>query len=136
MADAKEIELNADKAYLRLREKELAELETLRQELEGQELKNADASIPIKDEELKKRVARLCSKIAARTHEDKKHIRKTCYIISGAFSWHKYGDKLDDAVQIAKELELKDKHKEVDMFEMFRLMQDILDDYTEENEEK
>ncbi len=132
----KEIEINADKEYLKLKGKDLDELEQLRQELAGQELKNADLSMPIKDEELKKRVARLCSKIAARTHEDKKHIRRACYIISGAFSWYKYGDKLDDAIQIAKELEIKDKHKEVDVFELFRLMQDILDDYTEEEEDK
>jgi len=131
----KEIEINTDKPYLRLNEKELEELEELRQELEGAELKNADHGM-IKDEELKKRVARLCSKITARTKEDKKHIRKSCYTISGAFSWHKYGDKLDDAINIAKELEIKDKHKEVDVFELFRLMQDILDDYTEDEEEK
>jgi len=132
----KEIEINTDKPYLKLNEKELEEMEELRQALEGAELKNADPGLPIKDEELKKRIARLCSKISARTHEDKKHIRKTCYIISGAFSWHKYGDKLDDAVQIAKELEIKEKHKDVDAFELFRLMQDILDDYIEEEEEK
>ena len=132
----KELEINTDKPYLRLSEKELDELENLRQELEGCGLKNADPSIPIKDEELKKRVARLCSKLAARTREDKRHIRRSCYVISGAFAWHKYGDKLDDVIQIAKELELREKSKEVDVFELFRLMQDILDEYTEDDDEK
>src|SRR4030042_1113468 len=107
--DLKEIEINADKEYLKLKGKDLAELEELRQELEAAELKNGDPNIPIKDPKLKERVARLCSKIAAKTHEDKKHIRRACYIISGAFSWHTYGDNLDDAIQIAKELEIKEK---------------------------
>lgn len=130
----KELEINADKPYLKLNEKELEEIESLRQELEAQEIKNADPTIPIKDKELKERIVRLCAKISARTKEDKKHIRKTCFVISGAFSWHKYGDKLDDAIQIAKELEIKESHKKVDVFELFRLMQDILDDYLEDIE--
>ncbi|GEM_PF-2591290 len=128
----KKVEINADKEYLKLKGKDLAELEELRQELEAQELRNASQDIPVKDPELKKRVARLCSKIVSRTKEDKRHIRRACYIISGAFSWHKYGDELDDAIEIARELEIKEKSKQVDVFELFRLMQEILDDYTEE----
>jgi len=100
----KEIEINTDKPYLKLNEKELEEMEELRQALEGAELKNADPGLPIKDEELKKESRDYALKYQQELMKIKAHKKNLLYNI-GAFSWHKYGDKLDDAVQIAKELE-------------------------------
>lgn len=123
-----EIEINPDKDYMKMQEEDLKELESLRQELEGMKLKNADPTLPIKDAKIKLRVSRLCSKLISRTPQKEKKIRKTCSMLIGAFSGHTYGDKLDEVIKIAKELENK-KGSEDAVYELFRLMQEILEEY-------
>lgn len=63
-------------------------------------------SIPIKDEKLKKRIAKICLKLIDQTPNDKTCIMETSYIITGYFMPHRYGDELDDVVIIAGELEI------------------------------
>jgi len=126
------IEINPDIDYMKMQKRDLKEMEFLRQELEGVELKNADPTLPIKDMNLKLRVSKLCQKIISRTPQKEKKIRKTCSILSGAFSWHTYGDELDDVIKIAKELENRDAYEEDAVFELFKLMQEILEEYSEE----
>ncbi len=128
-----EVKIDPDEDYVKISEVDLQELELLRQKLEGEELKNGDPTIPIKNLPLKIRVSKLCLKLLASTPTREPKIRETCSRIIGAFSWHVYGDKLDDIIKMAKELEDADIHKDEAVYELFRLMEEVLEEYTENN---
>lgn len=70
----------------------------------------AKSNLPIEDKNLKKRIAKVCSKLIEETPNDKTSIMETSYIITGNFVWSTYGNKLDEAMNIAGELELPEEH--------------------------
>ncbi len=129
-----EIKINPDEDYLKIHKTDLEELELLRQKLEAEELKNADPTIPIKNLGVKVRASKLMLKLITSTPNQKPKIRETCSRITGAFSWHTYGDELDDIIKMAKELE-DENSKEEAVYELFKLMNEILEEYTETNSE-
>jgi hypothetical protein len=128
-----QIKIDPDADYVKISEQDLQELELLRQKLEAEKLKNADPTIPIKNLGLKVRVGKLLLKLLVSTPNRELRIRETCSRITGAFSWHTYGDELDEAIKIAKELE--DENRKEEVYEKFKKMNIILEEYTEENSE-
>ncbi len=101
-----------------LDEKDKKELEEIRKKLREIQDKNKNPNLPIKDKELKKRIAKICLKLIQKTPNDKTSIMKTSYIITGSFIWFNYGDKLNKAVEIAGELELPEHHVSGNVLQM------------------
>jgi len=57
---------------------------------------------------------------------------KTSYIITGNFIWNNYGNELDEAIGIAGELELPERHISGKTFQMWEKMKNIFQQYLEE----
>lgn len=90
-------------AYEDLEESDKNELDLINKELE--KIKK-NSNLPVTDKKLKKRIAKICLKLVEETPDDKTSIMETAYIITGNFVWATYGDKLDEVMDLAGELEL------------------------------
>src|SRR6056297_1876828 len=107
-----------------LEEEDKKELEDIEKELEKVREKNKNQDIQ-KNKKLKKRIAKICSKLIEETPEDKIFIMETSYLITGTFIWCNFGDKLDEAIGIAGELELPEQHVSGDVLKMWEKMKKI-----------
>lgn len=119
-----------EQAYEDLEEEDKKELGEIGKELEKYKEK---PNLPIEDKNLKKRIAKICSKLIEETPNDKTSIMETSYIITGSFVWKSYGDKLDEAMDIAGELELPEEHvTSGNVFDMWNKMKKIFQQYLKE----
>lgn len=119
-----------EQAYEDLEEEDKKELEEIGKELEKYKEK---PNLPIEDKNLKKRIAKICSKLIEETPNDKTSIMETSYIITGNFVWKTYGDKLDEAMDIAGELELPEEHvTSGNVLDMWNKMKKIFQQYLSE----
>ena len=73
-----------EQAHEDLEEEDKKELEEIGNELEKYKEK---PNLPIEDKNLKKRIAKICSKLIEETPNDKSSIMETSYIITGNFVW-------------------------------------------------
>lgn len=122
-------EENFEQAYEDLDEEDKKELCEIGRELKKIQVENKNLGLPTKDKELKKRIAKICSKLIEETPRDKISIMETSYIITGSFIWHNYGDKLDEAVEIAGELEMPEQHVPGDVFKRWKEMKKKFQQY-------
>jgi hypothetical protein len=118
-----------EQAYEDLDEEDKKELNEIGKELKKIQDKNPNPNLPIDNKELKKRIAKICSKLIEETPNDKTSIRETSYIIAGGFIGSNYGDRLDEAVEIAGELELPEHHVSGDVLQMWEKMKKIFQQY-------
>lgn len=123
---------NFEQAYEDVDEEDKKELNEIGKELKKIQDENKNPNLPISDKELKKRIARICLKLIEETPKDKTSIMETSYIITGNFTWSNYGDKLDEAVEIAGELELPEHHVPGDVLQMWEKMKRIFKRYLKE----
>jgi len=118
---------NFEQAYEDLEDDDKKELEEIGKELEKYKEKT---NLPIEDKNLKRRLAKICSKLIEETPNDKTSIMETSYIITGNFIWKSYGDKLDEAMDIAGKLELPEEHvTSGNVFDMWNKMKKIFQQY-------
>jgi dsRNA-specific ribonuclease len=119
-----------EQAYEDLDKEDKKELEEIGKELKKYKEK---PNLPIEDKNLKKRIAKICSKLIEETPNDKTSIMETSYIITGNFVWKTYGDKLDEAMDIAGELELPEEHvTSGNVLDMWNKMKKIFQQYLSE----
>jgi hypothetical protein len=123
---------NFEQAYANLDEEDKKELYEIEKELKKIQNENKNPNLPIKDKKLKKRIAKICSKLIEETPNDKASIMETSYIITGRFIWYNYGDKLDEAVELAGELELPEHHVSGDVLQMWTKMKKGFQQYLSE----
>lgn len=122
-------DVNFEQAYEDLGEEDKKELEEIGKELEKYK---ENLNFPIKDKNLKKRIAKICLKLIKEAPNDKTFIMEISYIITGSFIWYTYEDKLDEAMDIAGELELPEEHISGDIFQMWKNMKKKFQQYLEE----
>jgi len=122
-------EENFNQVYKDLEEKDKKEIKELVSQLEKIEKENKNEETIIKDKKLKNRIAKLCLKLIEETPKDKTSIMETSFIINGNFIYYKYGDKLDNAIDISGELELPEEHVSGDVFKLWGKMKKIFGDY-------
>jgi hypothetical protein len=122
---------NFEQAQEDLDELDEQELEEIGIQLEEIQDSNDDPEITVEDAELKKRIARICLKLMNETPKDGVSMMETAYIITSNFVWATYGDELDEAMDIAGELELPEEHVSGEVQEMWDRMKKILEDYLE-----
>jgi F0F1-type ATP synthase alpha subunit len=120
---------NFEQAYEDLDEEDKKELTEIGKELKKIQDKNKNPNLSINDKELKKRIAKICSKLIEETPNDKTSIMETSYIITGSFIGCNYGDKLDEAIEIAGELELPEHHVTGDVLQMWEEMKKKFQQY-------
>ena len=123
---------NFKQSYKNLNEEDKKELNEIEKELEKIQDENKNSNLPINDKELKKRIAKICLRLIEETSKDKTSIMKTSYIITGNFIWNNYGNELDEAIGIAGELELPERHISGKTFQMWEKMKNIFQQYLEE----
>ena len=123
---------NFEQAYEDLDKEDKKELDEIGKELRNIQDENKNPNLPINDKKLKKRIAKICSKLIEETPKDKTSIMETSYIITGSFIGSNYGDKLDEAVEIAGELELPEHHVSGDVLQMWEKMKKIFQQYLKE----
>jgi len=107
-------------AYADLEEGDKKELDSIGKELE--KIRKENPNLPIKNKILKKRIAKFCLKLIEETPNNKTSIMETSYIITGGFIWNSYGDQLDEAVDIAGDLELPEQHVSGDVLKLWKKM--------------
>ena len=117
-------EENFEQAYKDLDEEDKNELGEVSGELAGIQKANKEPNIPVKNKKLKKRVAKICLKLIEETPSDKISMMEISYIITGKFIWFNYGDDLDEAIEIAGELELPEEHVSEDVLKMWGEMKE------------
>lgn len=116
-----------ERAYEDLSKSDKKELKEIGEDLEN--FRRQNPNIPIGDKNLKKRIVNLCLKLIEETPKNKIFIRETSYIITGNFVWFTYGDKLDEIMDIAGELELPEKYVSKDVFKLWEKMKKKLQKY-------
>ncbi len=104
-----------------LEEEDKKELDTIVKELERH--KKETPNLPINCKKLKKRIAKFCLKLIEETPNNKTSIMETSYILAGSFIWSNYGDRLDEAIDIAGDLELPEQHVPGDVFKLWGKME-------------
>lgn len=124
-----EIEQGIEKAYEDLSEEDRKELKEIGEELEKIQPETPDSPRKVNDECLKKRIAKVCLKLINETPKNIVDIAKTSHIITGQFIWYEFGNRLDEAVGIAGELEIP-QHASRNIFEMWEEMKRYFEDYT------
>jgi len=122
-------EENFEQAYEDLENEDKKELKQIGRALEIIQKANKDQNTSIKDKKLKKRIAEICLKLIEKTSYNKVSIMETSYIITGSFIWYNYGDKLDEAIDIAGELELPEQHVSGNVLKMWEDMKDKFREY-------
>jgi hypothetical protein len=90
-------------------------------------------NLPIHDGKLKKRIAKLCLKLIDETPNDKAAMMETCHIITGNFMWRHYDDELEDAIDLAGELELPEEHVSGDVMEKWAEMKEKFKAYIDKD---
>ncbi len=120
---------NFEQAYKNLDEEDKKELDEIDEKLKKIQYGNKNSNFPIKDKELKKRIAKICLKLIEETSNDKTSIMETSYIITRSFIWGNYGDKLDEAIDIAGELELPEYQVSGDVLQMWKEMKKKFQQY-------
>src|SRR3989344_3825663 len=90
----------------------------------GKAVAKKEPNIPVKNKKLKKRVAKICLKLIEETPSDKISMMEISYIITGKFIWFNYGDDLDEAIEIAGELELPEEQVSGDVLKMWGEMKE------------
>lgn len=116
-----------EQAYGDLEEEDKKELEEIGKELEKYD---KNQNVLIEDKNLKKRIARICLKLIEQTPHNKISIMETSYIIIGNFVWNTYGNKLDEAMDLAGELELPEEYvTSGSIFDLWNRMKEIFQQY-------
>lgn len=118
-----------EQAYEDLNEEDKKELKEIGKELERIKKSNKDLYLPIEDKTLKKRIVKICLKLIEETPKDKTSVMETSYLITGSFIWYNYGDKLDEVLDIAGELELPEEHVSEDVFKIWEKMKKKFKEY-------
>ena len=113
---------NFEQAYANLDEEDKKDLKEIGRKLEKIQKKNKDPNLSIKNKSLKKKIAKICLKLIEETPKDKTSIMETSYIITGNFIWYNYGDKLDELIDTAGNLELPEGYVSGDVFKMWEKM--------------
>ncbi len=103
------------------------ELSAIRDEIKKFEKENA--GFPIEDKKLKERIVKICLRLIEETPNDKISMMETSHIITENFIWDNYGDNLDEAVDIARELELPERYVSGDVFRMWEKMENKFQQY-------
>jgi len=111
-----------EQIYKNLNEEDKKELDEIEKEIKKIQEENKNLNLEIKDKKLKKRIAKICLKLIEETQKDKTSIMETSYLIAGSFLGSNYGDKLDEVVEIAGELELPEHHVSGGVLEMWEKM--------------
>lgn len=97
------------------------------------EIQKENPNIPIKNEEIKTKIAKACLSLIKDTPVTNQGIMETSYTITGKFGWCNYNDKLDEIMDIAGELELPEHHVSGDIQKMWKKMETILKEYIQKN---
>ncbi|MDP3882063.1 MAG: hypothetical protein Q8Q31_04280 [Nanoarchaeota archaeon] len=108
-----------EKAYEDLGDKNKKELSEIQKELALAVEKNEGSSKLIKDKAIKKRIARICLRLAEETPKQEISIMETSYIITGNFVYYNYDDPLDEIIDVFSELELPVEQLSWDIFKLW-----------------
>lgn len=119
---------NFEQAYKELNKEDKKELNEIGKKLEY--IKKENPNFPIRDKNLKKRIAKICLKLIEKTPKNKILIMETSYIIAGNFVWFNYEDKLlDEVIEIAGDLEVPEQFASGDVFKKWNDIKNKLRKY-------